>query len=890
MAASRHEPGRRSSIVDATGRIASVGPAATAPRDVLRRRHRPPALGPAARHGRPPRAPAAAPERRPRLRARPADLARPAHLPDRAVVVGSRRRRAARAGHLRGLRGRRHDDGPRLRRRLRGGDGRRLPGGRGARDPGDPRQGDDGSRHLRPDHRSGHDPRALAARIGGPDRALARRGRRPPRLRGHARASRSRAPPRCCANPRPSPGSTGAWWQTHVSRGPGEIAEVAPALPRGPATTSTSTTAPAGSGRGRSWPTPSTSRSASWAGWSRPGPTSPTARPRTCSSAPGVMPLGRYLEAGLSVGPRVGRLRRPGRLDLLGHAGRGLRPDGPPVARRRRGSRPSTRSTGCGWGRSTARGRSAWTTSIGSLETGQGGRPHRRRPGVRGAARRPAGRRRPGRLASRLIFRAHPDMVRATWVRGPPTGRACAPMTEHARDDRPRRPADHRRDRRRWHREPRPTGHGRGHRRPDPAPRPAEAPPRPRRPDHRRDRQGRRARVHRPPQPRRPDDPGRRPPRAQGPPGRHDRARRGRRQRLRAVRAARGPRGVRRARLRPRRPARASTTTGRRSASYLARYDGTVSLNVATLVGNSPLRIAALGWDDVPADARRSTGCAGSCATGWPRARSGFSSGLDYPPGAFATTEELAALTAEAGRHGGFYHTPRPLPARRPLSRPVPRGDRDRPAGRGARPHHPLLPPRDASRAAPSRCSRSSTTPAPRGSTSRSTRIPTSGRRRGCSSSSRSGSRPAGPARSRSVSPTVPRATASAPSSRPAARRTPAPAGWADVRLGAFRRPENLRWESRSVADVMAETGHDALDVICDLLLAEDLGVSQVTSGPWPQRRCRCSSRIRSGWSAPTARSSATSRARGPTAASRGSSASSSATRRCSRSRRRSAR
>jgi N-acyl-D-amino-acid deacylase len=30
----------------------------------------------------------------------------------------------------------------------------------------------------------------------------------------------------------------------------------------------------------------------------------------------------------------------------------------------------------------------------------------------------------------------------------------------------------------------------------------------------------------------------------------------------------------------------------------------------------------------------------------------------------------------------------------------------------------------------------------------------------------------------------------------------------------------------------MEETGHDALDVICDLLLAEDLGVNQVTSGP----------------------------------------------------------
>ena len=37
----------------------------------------------------------------------------------------------------------------------------------------------------------------------------------------------------------------------------------------------------------------------------------------------------------------------------------------------------------------------------------------------------------------------------------------------------------------------------------------------------------------------------------------------------------------------------------------------------------------------------------------------------------------------------------RPLHARRPLPRPVPRGDRDRAARRGAGPHHPLLPPHD---------------------------------------------------------------------------------------------------------------------------------------------------------------------------------------------------
>ncbi len=39
-------------------------------------------------------------------------------------------------------------------------------------------------------------------------------------------------------------------------------------------------------------------------------------------------------------------------------------------------------------------------------------------------------------------------------------------------------------------------------------------------------------------------------------------------------------------------------------ADYLARYDGTVSVNVGTLVGNSQLRIGAVGWDDEPADER----------------------------------------------------------------------------------------------------------------------------------------------------------------------------------------------------------------------------------------------------------------------------------------------
>jgi N-acyl-D-amino-acid deacylase len=57
-------------------------------------------------------------------------------------------------------------------------------------------------------------------------------------------------------------------------------------------------------------------------------------------------------------------------------------------------------------------------------------------------------------------------------------------------------------------------------------------------------------------------------------------------------------------------------------------------------------------------------------------------------------------------------------------------------------------------------------------------------------------------------------------------------AGWTDVRLGAFTRPENMRWEARSLADVMSERGVDAVDAVCDLLLTENLRTNQVTSGP----------------------------------------------------------
>jgi N-acyl-D-amino-acid deacylase len=267
-------------------------------------------------------------------------------------------------------------------------------------------------------------------------------------------------------------------------------------------------------------------------------------------------------------------------------------------------------------------------------------------------------------------------------------------------------------------------------------------------------------------------------------------------------------------------------------ASYLDRYDGTVSINIATLIGNTPLRIAALGWDDVPADARAIDRMRGLIRDGMAEGAFGLSSGLDYPPGAFATTEELAALTEEAGRHGGFYHTHvrYPLGDRYldPIREAIEIGRRA-----GAPSHithfyhrqtHPGGPDALLALVDDARTEGLDVTfdtyPYEWACTRLVIQLPQWMQAGG-----------PGPLLERLADRATRdrvRADFKARGAAYASRE-----GWADVRLGAFHRPENLRWEGRTVADVMEETGKDALDVICDLLLAEDLGVSQVTSGPW---------------------------------------------------------
>ena len=302
--------------------------------------------------------------------------------------------------------------------------------------------------------------------IGRPHRALARRRRRPARLRGHAAVRRLVHGRACCASRRRSPRATGTWWQTHVSEDPGEIAEVARLFPE--ALDYVDVYDRAG-GLGRAdrprprhpplGPRARPARRDRHAGRPLPG-LEPVPRRRGDAARP--LPRGRACRSG-SGSDVVGR---PGSLDLLGHAGRGLRPDGAP---RRWRDEAAPILDPLDWLRlgtleRRAR-RSASERRIGSLEAGKEADLIAVDPAFVGAAPGHAADDDPADLMSRLIFRAHPDMVRAR-VGPRPAARLDRARRGGRAHDRARRPAHHRRHDRRRHGRAGPAGHGRRRRRP----------------------------------------------------------------------------------------------------------------------------------------------------------------------------------------------------------------------------------------------------------------------------------------------------------------------------------------------------------------------------------------------------------------------------------------
>ena len=269
--------------------------------------------------------------------------------------------------------------------------------------------------------------------------------------------------------------------------------------------------------------------------------------------------------------------------------------------------------------------------------------------------------------------------------------------------------------------------------------------------------------------------------------------------------------------------------------SYLDRLDALhPSLNLALLVGNSALRIGNIGWDDVQASAGDLANMRAMLREAMQHGAIGLSSGLDYPPGAYADTAELAELTAEAAAGGGFYHTHvrYPLGDRYldPFREAIEIGRRGSGAVHITHFYHretfpggpgPMLALVDDARADGMDVT-FDTYPYEWASTRLLIMIPPWAQAGGPM-----------PTKERLADRGV----------RDRIRREMTERGvlfaggraWDDVRLGAFRTPALLRWEGRTLGELVAERGEDPVDVLCDLLLAEDLRVNQVTPGPWTE-------------------------------------------------------
>jgi N-acyl-D-amino-acid deacylase len=282
-------------------------------------------------------------------------------------------------------------------------------------------------------------------------------------------------------------------------------------------------------------------------------------------------------------------------------------------------------------------------------------------------------------------------------------------------------------------------------------------------------------------------------------------------------------------------PPEAAPYDWRTVTDYLDRLAGLrPSLNLAYLVGNTPLRIGSVGWEERPATAGEISDMHARLREAMDQGAIGVSSGLDYPPGSYADTAELASLAGEAATRGGFYHThvryplgDRYLDPFREAIEIGRRGDapvhithfyhrQSFPDGPG-----PMLALVDDARASGLDVT-FDTYPSEWASTRLLIMIPPWVQAGG-----------PGPTKERLADRAVRdriRAELAERGVLFAGRRA-----WDDVRLGAFRRPELVRWEGRTLGDVVAERVADPVDVLCDLLLAEDLRINQVTPGPWTE-------------------------------------------------------
>jgi len=92
-------------------------------------------------------------------------------------------------------------------------------------------------------------------------------------------------------------------------------------------------------------------------------------------------------------------------------------------------------------------------------------------------------------------------------------------------------------------------------------------------------------------------------------------------------------------------------------ADYLSMFDNKVAVNICYILGNSPVRIWSVGWNDRPATGEELQDMKAVVREAMEEGAFGLSTGLDYPPGSFADTNELIELSKVVSGMGGIYHT-----------------------------------------------------------------------------------------------------------------------------------------------------------------------------------------------------------------------------------------
>lgn len=266
-------------------------------------------------------------------------------------------------------------------------------------------------------------------------------------------------------------------------------------------------------------------------------------------------------------------------------------------------------------------------------------------------------------------------------------------------------------------------------------------------------------------------------------------------------------------------------------SGYLEKFDAGVAVNVAFLVGNSALRLATTGWSERDPNAAQLADMRDMLREAMEEGAYGLSSGLDYPPGSYASTGELADLAGVTATLGGFYHThvrytlgDRFLD---PFREAIDIGRRgDSPSHITHYYHRATFP----------------------GTPDQMLQLVDDARSEGLDVTF--DAYPYEWASTRlliTIPPWVQEGGPAATRERLADRTVRArirdelqargvlyagAGGIADIRLGAFRNKANLHCEGRTLGQICADDGTDLVDRLCDLLLEEDLRLNQVTPGP----------------------------------------------------------